>query len=156
MTDSHLDEVGRFRHKPGVPTDHVSVSLHDVFAHEAINLLAEAYLSEDPQLGRDLSARLRAIQSGPGTHGGFDTRMLYCPECGKTHRDVEEWAKILHHTHVCLYCGHMWKLFNYVFGSLKDITDEELNYAHTQNLVVQVHGVRAIREQFLKDEGIQP
>lgn len=34
---------------------------------------------------------------------------LFCPQCGKLHLDVGEWATRLHHTHACQHCGEVWR-----------------------------------------------
>jgi hypothetical protein len=41
---------------------------------------------------------------------------LFCPKCDKQHIDEGEWAKRLHHKHLCLFCNHMWELDRYIFG----------------------------------------
>lgn len=46
----------------------------------------------------------------------FSEGVLHCPKCGAIHLDEGEWAKRLHHKHLCLYCNHIWKLDSYVFG----------------------------------------
>lgn len=43
-------------------------------------------------------------------------RPMRCPGCGEFHIDAGEWARRLHHTHLCLTCGHEWRLDEYVFG----------------------------------------
>lgn len=35
--------------------------------------------------------------------------LLKCPECGKRHIDKGHFAKHLHHTHACQFCGHEWR-----------------------------------------------
>ena len=35
--------------------------------------------------------------------------ILHCPECGEQHIDTDEWEVILHKTHLCLHCGHLWR-----------------------------------------------
>lgn len=42
--------------------------------------------------------------------------VLPCPQCATPHVDEDEWAKRLHRTHLCLACGHEWRLNRYVFG----------------------------------------
>lgn len=34
---------------------------------------------------------------------------LYCPECGKRHFDIDEWAVNNHKRHLCLHCGVIWE-----------------------------------------------
>jgi predicted RNA-binding Zn-ribbon protein involved in translation (DUF1610 family) len=41
------------------------------------------------------------------------TMKLDCPNCGKQHIDKGEWATREHKTHLCEYCGHLWKPFPY-------------------------------------------
>ena len=35
--------------------------------------------------------------------------LLWCPECGKRHVDVGDFATLKHHTHACQKCGHVWR-----------------------------------------------
>ncbi len=35
-------------------------------------------------------------------------QILHCPKCEKQHVDEGEWAKRLHRTHLCAFCGHEW------------------------------------------------
>ena len=35
--------------------------------------------------------------------------LLWCPECGKRHIDVGEFATLKHHTHACQHCGMVWR-----------------------------------------------
>lgn len=52
---------------------------------------------------------------------------LFCPKCNKQHLDEGEWAKRLHHKHLCLFCNYVWELKEYVFGvSLSELPDDEI------------------------------
>lgn len=45
---------------------------------------------------------------------------LFCPECGKQHIDRREWATREHKTHLCEYCDHQWRPFEYpTFGIVR-------------------------------------
>ena len=35
--------------------------------------------------------------------------LLWCPECGARHVDVDDFAIKPHHTHACQACGHVWR-----------------------------------------------
>jgi rubredoxin len=35
--------------------------------------------------------------------------LLWCPECGRRHIDLGEFVAMLHHTHACQVCGHVWR-----------------------------------------------
>jgi len=35
--------------------------------------------------------------------------LLWCPECGERHIDVDEFATKPHHTHACQGCGMVWR-----------------------------------------------
>lgn len=35
--------------------------------------------------------------------------LLWCPQCGKRHHDVGEFATKQHHTHACQHCGNVWR-----------------------------------------------
>lgn len=35
--------------------------------------------------------------------------LLWCPECGERHIDVDAFKLKGHHTHACQHCGHCWR-----------------------------------------------
>lgn len=35
--------------------------------------------------------------------------LLWCPECGDRHIDLDEFAIKAHHTHACQSCGMVWR-----------------------------------------------
>ena len=35
--------------------------------------------------------------------------LLWCPECGERHIDVDDFATRPHHTHACQSCGMVWR-----------------------------------------------
>ena len=41
---------------------------------------------------------------------------IHCPKCGEQHIDEGEFARRLHHKHLCTSCGHVWRLEEFVFG----------------------------------------
>lgn len=55
----------------------------------------------------------------------FYKKVLHCPKCLKQHIDEGEWSKRLHHKHLCLHCGHLWELEEYVFGVQEETSTEE-------------------------------
>lgn len=38
---------------------------------------------------------------------------LFCPECGNQHIDRDEWATRPHKTHLCEWCFHEWRPFEF-------------------------------------------
>jgi len=34
---------------------------------------------------------------------------LHCPQCTKQHIDRGEWTTKVHRTHLCEYCGTLWR-----------------------------------------------
>lgn len=57
-------------------------------------------------------------------------KQLKCPNCFKPHIDVGKWAYKLHHKHLCHYCGHIWRLDDYVFGI--DINKPSIGFPATE------------------------
>lgn len=47
-------------------------------------------------------------------------QQLNCPRCDYRHVDHDEWAMRLHHTHLCCFCGWLWRVEYYAFGSGDD------------------------------------
>lgn len=41
---------------------------------------------------------------------------LFCPSCRERHVDRGPWARRVHRTHLCLFCGTTWRVVPYVFG----------------------------------------
>lgn len=35
--------------------------------------------------------------------------VLFCPKCNGQHIDRDEWATKPHKTHLCEFCGHLWR-----------------------------------------------
>lgn len=35
--------------------------------------------------------------------------VLHCPACGVQHLDSDEWQNLPHRSHLCHYCGHIWR-----------------------------------------------
>lgn len=56
----------------------------------------------------------------------IERKALWCPECSKPHLDIGVWATTPHHTHLCHYCHHTWRIEPYVFG--RDLTDQHDNH----------------------------
>jgi len=46
--------------------------------------------------------------------------ILNCPNCGKAHVDRDEWANKPHKTHLCEFCKHAWKPFDYYTAGIND------------------------------------
>lgn len=44
--------------------------------------------------------------------------LLFCPKCGAQHIDKGEWKDKLHHKHLCLKCGFIWRVEPYCSGVL--------------------------------------
>ena len=59
--------------------------------------------------------------------------VLVCPDCGRRHLDVGEWKTRPHHKHLCHYCGHIWRLEDYVAGSILGSTGASILEAHAHN-----------------------
>jgi transposase-like protein len=56
--------------------------------------------------------------------GEFFKAVMHCPICKKQHIDEGIWSKRLHLKHLCLHCGHIWELPNYVFG-VSELTEDD-------------------------------
>lgn len=52
---------------------------------------------------------LAAPPAERATHAAGIPMLLRCPECGKRHIDVNEFATKVHHTHACQFCGMVWR-----------------------------------------------
>ena len=50
--------------------------------------------------------------------------IMHCPFCNVRHVDEGKWAERLHHKHLCLSCGKMWRVEPYCFGVSEDVSEK--------------------------------
>lgn len=99
----------------------MSNRLEDRVLRAAINWRQELKVKHEKDCGCHLCWRLGALvdklilkieREGRRIPG----EELNCPKCDKSHVDKGYWARRPHSTHLCLFCGHEWRLDRIVRG----------------------------------------